>query len=105
MTYRRVALLRKGRASSREVCKARRSFQRELQEDRRQRVQAEGSDIEGLMANVRVKEVWDHLVMWYYNTQGKKAQPIREGLDQDSEVREELYRCQPPARIKVPVLV
>ena len=43
---------------------ARHDFQRALQQDRRRRVQAEGSTIEGLMAAGRVKEAWDHLVRW-----------------------------------------
>ena len=60
----RAVLLRTGRASTREVCKARRDFQHVLQEDRRQRVKTAGSTIEALMAYGRVKEAWDHLERW-----------------------------------------
>ena len=35
----------------------------------------------------------------------KQAHPTREGLDQVSEDRAELYRCIPPARLWVPILV
>ena len=51
----RAALQRMGRASAREVWKAWRNFQCVLQEDRRWRVQAEGSNIEELLEADRVK--------------------------------------------------
>ena len=37
--------------------------------------------------------------------QGNQVHPTREGLDQDSAVMAELYRCRTPARLKVPILV
>ena len=100
----RAVLQREGWASTREVCKARRNFQRALHEHRRRRVQAAGSNIEGLLATDRVKEAWDHLMQSYRHAQGKHVHPTREGLDQESKVRAELYRCWPPARLKVPIL-
>ena len=36
---------------------------------------------------------------------GKQAPPTREGLDQVSADKAELYRCYPPTRICVPILV
>ena len=79
--------------STREVRKARCDFQRTLQEDRQLRVQAAGLNIEGLLEAGRVKEAWDHLARRYLHAQGKQTHPNREGLDQDLEVRAELYRC------------
>ena len=61
----REALQREGRAITREVHKVRRNFQRALQEERRRRVQAVGSNIEGLLEADRVKVAWDHLTRWY----------------------------------------
>ena len=58
LEYCRSAPQRAGRASTREVRKARRDFQHTLQEDRRQRVQAAGSNIEIFLEDVRVKEAW-----------------------------------------------
>ena len=101
----RARLLRAGQASTREVCKAQRNFQRVLQEDRRQRVRAAGLNIEGLMVAGRVKEAWDQLERWYCHAWGKQTHHIREDLDQESVVREEIYRCRPPERLKVPILV
>ena len=49
-----VGLLQIGRAITREVRKARRNFQRALQEDTCWRVQASGSTIKGLVAAGRV---------------------------------------------------
>ena len=68
-------------------------------------MQVAGSNIEGLLEAFRVKELWDHLARWYRQAQGKQAHPTREGLDQESAVRVELYRLRPPARLKVPILV
>ena len=89
----------------REVRKVQRGFQRALQEDRRRILQAVGSTIEGLMVTFRVNESWDPLVRWYRHARGNQAHPTREGLDRDLTVRAELYRCRPPARLKVPILV
>ena len=89
----------------REVCKVRRKFKRVLKEDIQRREKATGSNIEGLMAAVRVKEAWDHLVRWYCHARGKQVQLTREGLERESMVRDELYRCRPPERLKVPILV
>ena len=36
---------------------------------------------------------------------GEQAHPTRDGLDQVSADREELYRCQPPAILRFPILV
>ena len=36
---------------------------------------------------------------------GKQSHPNREGLDQESAERAELYRLWPPARLQVPILV
>ena len=36
---------------------------------------------------------------------GKQAHPTREGLDQVSADRAELYRCHPQSRLWVPILV
>ena len=36
---------------------------------------------------------------------GKQAHPTREGLYQMSADRAEIYRCRPPDRIQVPILV
>ena len=76
-----------------------------LQEDRIQRVQAVGKNIEGFLEEVRVKEAWYHLTRWYCQIRGKQSHPTREGLDQDSADRAELYRCWPLARLRVPILV
>ena len=46
-----------------------------------------------------------HIAWWQCLAWRKQAHPTREGLDQESVVRAELYRCQPPARLKVPILV
>ena len=70
-----------GRASTREVSKARRDFQRGIQEDIRQRVKAAGLTIEGLMAAGRVKEAWDHLARWDRHAMGRQVHPTREGMD------------------------
>ena len=91
----RAALQRSGRAITREVHKVRRNFQRALQEERRQRVQAVGSNIEGLLEADRVKVAWDHLTRWYCQDRGKKSHPTREVMDQDLAVRADLYRFQP----------
>ena len=56
------------------------------------------------MAVVRVKESWDKLVRWYRHARGKQSHPTREGLDRELSVRDELYRCRPPERLKVPIL-
>ena len=61
--------------------------------------------IESFMEAVMVKEEWDHLTLWYRQVWGKQAHPTREGLDQESMERAELYRCWPPARLWVPILV
>ena len=42
---------------------------------------------------------------WYYQAWGKHAHPTREGLNQESVFRAELYKCRIPARLKVPILV
>ena len=39
-----------------------------------------------------VKEAWDHFARWYCRAWEKQAQPTREGLDQELEVRAETYR-------------
>ena len=62
---RRTALQRAGRVRKREVRKVWRDFQRGLQADKRQRVQAVGANIEGLLETGRVKEAWDQLTRWY----------------------------------------
>ena len=36
---------------------------------------------------------------------GEYAQSTREGLDQVSADREDIYLCRPPARLMVPILV
>ena len=36
---------------------------------------------------------------------GKRAHPTREGLDLVSVDRAEIYRCWPPVRLQVPILV
>ena len=66
----------------REVRKVRRDYQCALQEDRRKRVKAAGSNIEGLLAAGRFKEAWDHLTRWYQHAQGGYTHPTRYGLDQ-----------------------
>ena len=83
----------------------RHDFQRVLQEDIRQGLKVAGSIIEVLMEDGRFKEAWDHLVRWYRHARGEKAHPDREGVNRESKVRAELYRCRPPARLKVPILV
>ena len=103
--YQRSALLWAGRASSREVCKARRDFQCALQEDRWQGQRSAGKNKESLMVDGRVKEEWDHLARCYCRAWINQVHPTRESLDQESEVIAELYRCRPPARLKVPILV
>ena len=62
-------------------------------------------NIEGLMEAGMVKELWDHLTQWYCQEWGEYAHITREGLNQESAVRAELYRCRPPARLKNPILV
>ena len=71
----RAALIRTGRASTREVHKAQHDFQRKLQEDRRRRVQAAGYTIEGLMAAGRIKETWDQLTRWPVTRRGGRSNP------------------------------
>ena len=83
----------------------RHDFQRVLQEDIRQGLKVAGSIIEVLMEDGRFKEAWDHLVRWYRHARGEQVHPTMEGLDRESTVRAELYRCRPPARLKVPILV
>ena len=46
--------------SAREVWEERRDFQHAMQEDRRQRLQAEGANIKDLLESGRVKESWYH---------------------------------------------
>ena len=91
--------------STREFCKARRDFQRALQEDRLRRVQAVGSNIECFMEAGRFKEAWYHFAGWCHQSQGKQDLPTREDLDQELVDRSELSRFQPPARLKVPILI
>ena len=50
------------RASTREVRKAQRDFQRALKAERQRRVKTAGTSIEGLLEADSVKEAWDHLV-------------------------------------------
>ena len=61
---RRAVFIWTGRASTREICKARRDFQRTFEEDRHQGVQAAGETIKGWIAAGIVKEAWDNLAMW-----------------------------------------
>ena len=61
--------------------------------------------MKGLVDNGRFKELWEHLKRWHRQAQGKQAHPTREVLYQESAVRAELYICQPPAKLKVPILV
>ena len=44
-------------------------------------------------------------MQWYFQARGKHAHPTREGLDQYFSVRVELCIFQPPARLKIPILV
>ena len=53
----------------------------------------------------KFKEAWYHFARWYRQSQGKQDHPTREGLDQESVDREELYICRPPARIKNPIFL
>ena len=64
--------------SARVVRKARREFQRALQEDRRKMVQSAGTKIEGLLEAGRVKEAWDHLTWWYCQVREQQSHPTRE---------------------------
>ena len=105
MADQRRELLWSGRSSTREVRKARRNFQHVLQEDRRRRVKLTRGNIEGLLEAGRGKEAWDHLSRWYQQVRGKQTHPTREGLDQGSADRAELYMCRPPAILQVPILV
>ena len=102
---RRAALFRAWRTGTREVCKAQHYFQRALQEDRQWRVQEAGPNKEDLVAAGRVKESWDHILRLYNHVRGEKSHPTREGLDQESVVGDEIYKCWPPARLKVAILV
>ena len=36
---------------------------------------------------------------------GEHAHSTRKGLDQELAIRAELYRCRPPEKLKVPILV
>ena len=63
------------------------NFQCTLQADRRKRVQAAVTSIEGLMEVFRAKEVWEHSTQWYRQVRDKQSHPTREGLDQDSSER------------------
>ena len=101
----RTALQRVGRSSTRKVQKERRDFQRALQADRRRRLQAAGTNIEELLVAGRFKEAWNHLTQWYRQWRCKEARPTREGLDQVSADRAELYRCRPPEGLWVPLLL
>ena len=71
---RKAGLQRAGIAITRDVRKARRDFQRALLADRRRRVQVMGTSIVGLLESGRVKEAWEHLVLWYRH-------PTRKDLD------------------------
>ena len=75
----RAALLRAGQESTREVHKARRDFQRALQGDRRRRVQLAGSNIEGLLEAVRVKEAWVSHCEVVSSCAGETGPPHQEG--------------------------
>ena len=58
-----------------------------------------------MLEAVSVKEAWDNLAQCYHQVRGKQAHPTREGLNQEFVERVELYRCRPPARIWLPILV
>ena len=85
--------------------KARRDFQRSLQEGRHKRVKSADANTKGLLGAGRVKEAWDHLVRWYCQVRGRQAHPTKEGMDQVSEYRAEIYICWPPEGLQNPLLV
>ena len=87
------------------VWKARRNFQSELKGYIRKREQVVGANIDRLLEAGRVKEYWYNLVRWYPQVRGRQDHPTREGLDQVSVDREELYRCRLPEGLQVPLLV
>ena len=64
-----------------------------------------GSNIEGLLEAGRVNKAQYHLERWNRHAQGKQAHTTREGLDQELTIRAELYRCRPPARLKILILI
>ena len=105
LLYWRTAFQRAGRASTREVRKARRNFQRMLQADRHQRVQAAGANVEELLEAGRFKESRYHLAQCCFQVRGKQSHFTREGLERVSTDRVELCRCRPPEGLHVPLLV
>ena len=64
-----------------------------------------GCKIEELLLSGRRKEAWDHLARWYLQVRVKQAHPTREGLDEVSADRVEIYKCLPPEVLWVPLLV
>ena len=62
-----------------------------------------GTSIVGLLESGRVKEAWDHVMRWYRHEQ-EKAHPSKSGLDEELMFMPKLYRCQPLAMLRVPIL-
>ena len=76
-----------------------------LQKDIRRQVQATCTKIDLSLEVGRVMEAWDKLAQWYHEVRERQAHPTKEGLDQVSEDRAELYICWLTEGLQVPLLV
>ena len=57
------------------------------------------------MANDQLREAWSKIQSWYQVAKGHRDPPNREGLEQISTLREDLYRQRPPEGEPIPILL
>ena len=55
-----------------------------------------GEAIEALVLNYQVREAWNKTQRWHQEAKGNQVPLISEQLDQNSILREDLYRKLPP---------
>ena len=73
----RTALVWTHMVNQQERRTATRRFQAEFREDRRCRVRKSGEEIESLVANYHIREVWKKIQRWYQESKGRQAIPNR----------------------------
>ena len=76
-----------------------------MKKDMKIRVRRAGEEIEALMSNNQVRELWSKTQRWYQEAKGHQAPPTSEHVDQTSTLWEELYRHCPPEGEIIPILV
>ena len=91
----RTALVRKSRTNQGELRVLTQRFQAALKEYRRSRVRRVGEEIEALVSNNQVRDVWSKTRRWCQESKGHRVPPISVHLDQTLTLQEDLYRHRP----------